>query len=193
VSTFRDGPATLEPDHLDAIVEQWSRERPDLDATPLGVIGRICRLAPQLTDAQAATLRPLDLDAGEYDVLASLRRSGTPYETTPGELARALLVTPGAIAQRLARLEDRGLVERRHDNPDRRKVTVALTPSGRTLIDQAVPAHLATARRLLAPLDDHERQTLSDLLRRVLASQESCALGGAEAALAGGVGDDDAP
>ena len=158
------------PDQVDAILGQWARERPDLDASPMGIFGRVSRLAPLLLDAQLTVFRRLGLDFASFDVLATLRRSGGPCELTPGDLARSMMVTPGAVAQRLAGLEERGLVTRRHDNPDRRKVTVALTPEGRALIDDAVPQHLANEHRVLAAFTADERQTLAALLRRLLAA-----------------------
>ena len=160
-------------DRVDTILAQWARERPDLDASPMGILGRISRLAPLLLESQLAVFRPLGLDFAAFDVLATLRRSGEPCELSPGDLARSMMVTPGAVAQRLAQLEERGLITRRHDNPDRRKVTVALTPRGRELIDAAVPAHLANEHAILAPFTDDERACLAGLLRRLLVAQEA--------------------
>ena len=160
-------------DRVDAILAQWARERPDLDASTMGIIGRISRLAPLLLEAQMAVFRPMGLDFATFDVLATLRRSGEPYELTPGDLARSMMVTPGAVAQRLSQLEERGLITRRHDNPDRRKVTVALTPEGRELIDAAVPRHLDNEHAVLALFSRDEQATLASLLRRLLISRDA--------------------
>ena len=161
------------PDQVDEILAQWARERPDLDASPMGVIGRICRLAPILVEAQAVIFRELGLDFASFDVLATLRRSGDPYELTPGALARSMMVTPGAVAQRLARLEEQDLITRSHDDPDRRKVTVSLTTRGRDLIDRAVLAHLENEHRVLADFSDAELESFAGLLRRLLLAYES--------------------
>ena len=161
---------TAPADAVDVILAQWAAERPDLDASPMGVFGRISRLAPivgrRLTEVFA--LHGLDFPA--FDVLASLRRSGAPYELTPSQLAASMMVTPGAVAQRLARLEDRGLVARNHIDPDRRKVTVALTALGRDIIDAAVADHVANEQRLVSGLSVSERQQLADLLRKLTIS-----------------------
>jgi len=159
-------------DQVDEILAQWARERPDLDASPMGVVGRICRLSPLLVEAQSAVFRELGLDFASFDVLATLRRSGSPYELTPGELATSMMVTPGAVTQRLARLEEQSLIARRHDDPDRRKVTVALTPRGRALIDRAVPAHLENEHHILAEFSSAELATFAGLLRRLLHAYE---------------------
>jgi DNA-binding MarR family transcriptional regulator len=158
-------------DQVDEILAQWARERPELDTSPMGVIGRISRIAPLLVQGQARVFQQFGLDFASFDVLATLRRSGTPYELTPGALAHSMIVTPSAVTQRLARLEDLELVVRRHDNPDRRKVTVALTPRGRTLIDDALPAHLDNEHRMLAVFSQAELEIFASLLRRLQIAQ----------------------
>ena len=153
-----------ELDHVGRIMEQWRRERPDVDPSPMGVIGRLHRLA----DALHAELRPVFAEAGlsdgDFDVLASLRRSGTPYQLTPGELAASTMVTSGAITKRLDRLEEKGYVTRTVCVDDARSRRIQLTDAGIALIDELVPKHLANERRLLAGLTDLERSRLAHLL-----------------------------
>ena len=153
-----------ELDQVGRIMEQWRRERPDVDPSPMGVIGRLHRLA----DALHAELRPVFAEAGlsdgDFDVLASLRRSGTPYQLTPGELAASTMVTSGAITKRLDRLEEKGYVTRTVCVDDARSRRIQLTDAGIALIDELVPKHLANERRLLAGLTDLERSRLAHLL-----------------------------
>ncbi len=151
-------------DAVDRLLEQWARERPDLDTRPMGVVGRVSRVARRIDLAQRATFARFDLDPAAFDVLATLRRSGEPYALTPGELMRTAMVTSGAITQRLDRLEARGLVVRGPHPDDGRGVLVTLTGAGRRLVDEVLPAHLATEERLLAPLTAAQRAELAALL-----------------------------
>jgi DNA-binding MarR family transcriptional regulator len=155
-------------DAVDLILEQWARERPDLDCSPMGVIGRISQLQREVHLAQRATFARHGLDAPSFDVLAALRRAGPPYQLTPTALMRTALVTSGAITQRLDRLEERGLITRGRSDSDGRAVVVTLTESGRGALDDALPDHLATEQALLAGLSDHDREQLTGLLRRML-------------------------
>jgi DNA-binding MarR family transcriptional regulator len=156
------------PDPVDRILEQWRGERPDLDVSPMAVIGRLSR-ASRLVDAQLRrTFEAHGLDAASFDVLATLRRSGGVL--TPGELTRTAMVTSGAITQRLDRLVARGLVGRTRNAADGRGVLVGLTEQGRALIDAALPDHVATEHRMLAALTDTQRAALTDALRTLLAA-----------------------
>jgi DNA-binding MarR family transcriptional regulator len=151
-------------DHAQHVVEQWQAERPDLDPTPILVIGRIHRLAIALDVELLKVYAAHGLGDGDFDVLATLRRSGAPYELTPTELMEQTMVTSGAVSKRLDRLEGAGLVERRVSEGDRRSRIVALTGAGRELIDRAVPQHLANEARLLSGLTPRERAQLAGLL-----------------------------
>lgn len=155
-------------DHLDFVLSQWARERPDLDASPMGVVGRISRLARLLDVELDRAFSAHGLDRPAFDVLGTLRRSGPPYRLTPAGLARASMVTSGAITQRLDRLEQRGLIMRTPSDLDGRCVYVALTDEGRALIDRALPDHVANEHRLLQALTPVQRGTLTDNLRKLL-------------------------
>jgi DNA-binding MarR family transcriptional regulator len=155
-------------DAVDLILEQWARERPDLDCSPMGVIGRITQLQREVHLAQRATFARHGLDAPSFDVLAALRRAGSPYQLTPTDLMRTALVTSGAITQRLDRLEERGLITRGRSESDGRAVVVTLTDEGRAALDDALPDHLATERALLAGLSEADLDQLTGLLRRLL-------------------------
>ncbi|GAA3638173.1 MarR family winged helix-turn-helix transcriptional regulator [Streptomyces chitinivorans] len=157
-------------DHVDRVLEQWARERPDLDASPMGVIGRLGRLS-RLIDAELRrTFAAHGLDHASFDVLATMRRSGPPYRLNPAELMRSAMVTSGAITQRLDRLEARGLVARSPSETDGRAVHVTLTEEGRALIDRVLPDHLATEHRVLAGLTNARQDELAVLLRELLES-----------------------
>jgi DNA-binding MarR family transcriptional regulator len=152
-------------DPVDLILTQWQRERPDLDRSPMAVVGRISRIARRIDLAQRATFARYELDPPAFDVLATLRRAGEPFALTAGDLMRSAMVTSGAITQRLDRLEARGLVRRDPHPDDGRVVLVSLTPAGRELVDRVLPDHLATEERLLAGLTPQQRTALADLLR----------------------------
>jgi len=138
----------------------------------MGVIGRVCRLSALLIKEQTRVLAEHGLDFAGFDVLATLRRSGPPHALTPTQLAKAMLVTPSAVAQRLARLEDAGLLVRAQAQFDRRVIIVTLTDKGQELIDAVLPAHLANEQSLLADFSSEDRQVFESLLRRFLMAQD---------------------
>lgn len=154
----------MEPDHVARILEQWARERPDLDASPIGVIGRLHRLADALAGELRTVFEEYGLTTTDFDVLASLRRSGAPYSLTPGELGASTMLTSGAVTKRVDVLVARGLVTRSVREEDARGRRITLTPAGVELIDRAVTAHIANEHRLLADLSDLERTRLAHLL-----------------------------
>lgn len=160
-------------DHIDTIREQWRQERPDLDTTALALVGRLFRCVHLSDAALSRGLAEYELQAGWFDILAALRRNGTPYELNAGELMRATLLSSGGTTKRLDRLVEAGLVERRPDPEDRRGTRVRLTARGRAVIDRAVDAHVANEAQLLTGLTRAEQRTLDRLLRRLLAGLES--------------------
>ncbi|MFC0624126.1 MarR family winged helix-turn-helix transcriptional regulator [Kribbella deserti] len=157
-------------DHVDRILEQWHIQRPDIDASPMAVIGRLSRLSLLVDGELRRTFALHDLDRPSFDVLATLRRSNSEHSLTPAELMRSSMVTSGAITQRLDRLEARGLVSRAPSPTDGRGVVVTLTEAGLALIDKALPDHVATEHRLLAALSTEERDALAGTLRTLLES-----------------------
>ncbi|MFF4105054.1 MarR family winged helix-turn-helix transcriptional regulator [Streptomyces sp. NPDC001903] len=167
------GPRAGAPaDHVARIQAEWARERPDLDVTPQGVIGRLHRLGLLLTDRLCLVYRRYGLSEGEFDVLAALRRAGAPYERAPGELAVHTMVTTGAMTKRIDRLERDGLVARRRSAADGRGRVVALTPAGRELIDRAFAEHMENERSLLDGLTAQQAAELEALLTTWLARIE---------------------
>jgi len=170
--TAPDPRAAPRPDRLDLVGEAWRRERPDLDVRPQQVIGRLHRVAKHLTDDLVEVYAQHGLTEGEFDVLATLRRAGPPYERTPGDLAAHTLVTSGGMTKRIDRLERAGLVTRRVSDTDARARLVALTDRGREVIDAAFTDHMANERRLLDALDPADTDALERVLRRWLAALE---------------------
>lgn len=159
-------------DAVDRLLAQWHEERPDVDVSPIGVVGRISRAARVLERGLQREYSLHGLQGWEFDILATLRRSGAPYELTAGALASSSMVTSGAITNRIDRLVARGLVTREVDPDNRRTVRIGLTAEGRRLVDEVLPHHVANEAALLEPLSLVERERLAVLLRKLLAGHE---------------------
>lgn len=155
-------------DDVDRILAQWATERPDLDTTAMGVFGRLQRVARIAGDTQERAYATFGIGRPEFDVLATLRRSGPPYQLSPGALAASMMLSTGGTTARLDRLEKAGLVARSPDPSDRRAILVRLTDRGFAVADRAVTAGLAEQQRLLAHLTPAQQTQLSELLRRLL-------------------------
>jgi DNA-binding MarR family transcriptional regulator len=162
-------------DSVDAILRQWNRERPDLDVTPMGPIGRTRRCAALLGRRLEATFAQFGLSNWEFDVLATLRRAGAPYCLAPTALFQSMMVASGTMSNRLQRLEASALVERVANAADARSTLVKLTPAGLALIDRAVEAHVENERRILAAIGVTEVDALDQHLARLLRALESAA------------------
>lgn len=149
--------------------EQWQRELPQLDTRAMQVVGQLGTVAQLMA---RDWLNPLfaehGLQPGEFDVLATLRRSGAPYALTPTALYEAAMLSSGGMTNRIDRLETAGLIERQKHPSDRRGVLVALTGQGRELIDKLVPLHVANEQRMLAALTAREQTQLGQLLAKLL-------------------------
>jgi len=154
-------------DDVDRIVDDWSRERPDLDFAPLHVLSRIDRLARHLERARRGAFLSSGLEPWEFDVLAALRRAGEPYRLSPKALLQQTLVSSGTMTNRIDRLVQRRLVERHTDPHDGRGVLVAMTERGRERVDNAIAELLEDEAALLALLSPAERERLSALLKRL--------------------------
>lgn len=159
-------------DAVDVILDQWRRERPDLDVSPMGVIGRIKRCAALLQRQLDETFAAFGMTSWEFDVLATLRRSGAPYCLAPTALFSALMITSGTMTHRLKGLETRGLVLRLPSPDDARSVLVQLTPAGLALIDRALEAHVENERRILGSIKPADLMALDTHLSRLLAVLE---------------------
>lgn len=162
----------MDRDRVDEILGQWHRARPDLDASAIAVIGRISRASRAIDVRLNRNYARFGLSDGEFDALATLRRSAPPHRLSPTELGDQMMVTSGAVSKRVDRLETAGLVRRTPSPTDGRARVVELTDAGYALIDEALAAHLATEEHLLAPLDDASRDQLASLLRRLMLTLE---------------------
>jgi DNA-binding MarR family transcriptional regulator len=154
-----------EPDEVDDIVAAWKRERPDVDVSAMQVLSRVSRLARHLDRARKQAFAAHGLETWEFDVLSALRRTGPPYDLSPGRLVAETMVTSGTMTNRVDRLVDRGLVQRRPDPHDRRGVLVSLTATGRRSVDAALDELLDHERTILGGLDAGEASRLADALR----------------------------
>lgn len=154
-------------EQLERILAQWRTERPDLDASPMAVIGRLSRAAAAVDARLAKNFAAHGLDASSFDALATLLRSGHPYSLTPASLARDAMISTSAVAQRLNKLEARGLVSRTANPDDGRGTLVALTAAGRNMVEAALPGHLATERVIIDSLTKVEQAQLAALLQRI--------------------------
>ena len=155
-------------DGVDEILEQWRRERPDVDTSAMGLIGRIGRLERVIRPQLDKVFASHGLESWEFDVLATLRRSGEPFTLTAGALLSSMMITSGTMTNRIDRLQQRGFVERRSDPADGRVVLVALADAGMALIDRALPDHAANESMIVSSLSARDRTTLQGLLRQFL-------------------------
>lgn len=155
-------------DYVDELIAQWGRQRPAVDVTSMGVIGRISRLSRLLERQIEEVFATHGLQGGRFDVLAALVRAGEPYRLTPTQLYNSLLVSSGAITNRIDRLVDEGLVTRGSNASDRRSMPVQLTEAGRERLDAALIAHVKNEEEMLSALDSRERELLAEILRRWL-------------------------
>lgn len=155
-------------DEVDRLIAAWQFERPDLDVEPFHILSRVTRLARHLDIARREAFAAHDLETGEFDVLAALRRSGQPYNLSPSQLLGLTLVTSGTMTNRIDRLEAKGMVERLPDPKDGRGVIVHLTPAGSVAVDQALTDLLDRERVLLDSVSTEKRTVIADLLRQIV-------------------------
>jgi DNA-binding MarR family transcriptional regulator len=154
-------------DVVDQLCRDWRRERPDLDVSAMAVVGRLLHLGGLLQARAGERLRAHGLSYTELDVLATLRRSGAPFQLSPTALREAVLLTSGAMTACLDRLEQRVLVRRDPDNSDRRRLLATLTSDGLRLIEEAIASHFTQASQAIAGLNREEREKLAHLLRKL--------------------------
>ncbi len=159
-------------DRVDLIIEQWARERPGMDLSAMETIGRILRTARHIDNVLSIVFAKYGLDFGLFDVLASLRRQGKPYQLPPSELKQWCMLTSGAMTKRLDRLETAGLINRKDDPADRRGVIIELTAVGLEMTNNVVVAHVENERQILSSLSKRQQRDLAELLRPLLVQLE---------------------
>jgi DNA-binding MarR family transcriptional regulator len=152
---------------VDDILLQWEKEYSEVDASPMGIIGRIWRLSRAFEVGVQQLLSQFGCTLPEFDVLATLRRSGDPYSLTAGELMRSAMVTSGAVTNRVDRLLDRGWVTRTVDPANKRVRRITLTDAGLELVNRIVPAHVDNELKLISSLSPEEQEGLAALLRKL--------------------------
>lgn len=160
-------------DHVDYLRGQWARELPDLDTEPMAILGRAFRLGNLVRPDIEATFAGFGLDRGEFDVLATLRRSGPPFRLTPTEIYTTLMLSSGGLTHRLDRLEKAGLVRREKSPRDGRSMLVTLTEAGIARCEAAFRTDMARESALLQALDADERASLAALLRKLILGIET--------------------
>ncbi|VAW76328.1 Transcriptional regulator, MarR family [hydrothermal vent metagenome] len=159
-------------DSVAYFLDQWRRERPDLDPWSSGVTARLQRLSRAFLRDAEANLKPLDLTWEAFSVIVTLRRVGEPFELSPGDLLREGLLTSGAVTNRIDRVERLGLVKRHPDPKDRRGIIVRLTPAGKQLADVAIEHNFSRNEELLSILSKDELAQLSGIMSKLLLSIE---------------------
>lgn len=159
-------------DRIDKITQQWQRERPDLDISPMGLIGRLGNITLHLSREMEKVFSQFGLNTSSFDVLATLRRAGEPYTLSPGEMLSTLMVTSGTMTNRIDQLEKAGWVIRKVNPEDGRSFLVSLTPEGLELINRVIEAHVKNQKRLVEGLSTQEQQILNQLLKVFLTSLE---------------------
>lgn len=154
-----------ERDIIDQMNALWLRERPDLDPTPLEVVGRAIVIAQHLERSVNAALEPLGLSLGQFDILATLRRQGPQGRMTPTQLMKSIMLSSGGLTNRLDRLEEAGWIAREADPEDRRGVVVGLTKKGCDIIDRATEVRFDEAKNSLPAMNPKETKELANSLR----------------------------
>ncbi len=157
---------------VDDILEQWAAEYREVNAAPMGIIGRVWRLSRYFEQGVQRSLDDFGCTLPEFDVLATLRRSGAPYSLTAGELMHSAMVTSGAVTNRVDRLIGRGWVTRVVDQENKRVRRITLTAEGLDLVNRIVPAYLENEWKLLSALSENEQSTLAVLLKKLSSDYE---------------------
>ncbi|MCK7614759.1 MarR family winged helix-turn-helix transcriptional regulator [Roseibium sediminicola] len=180
-STGRDAPKdNLFGDPEDLLIDraerarrQWQKEMPDFRdrLAPMVLLGRLNEASQVMSrDYLAPAYADIGLKTGEFDVLATLVRSGPPYKLTPTELYRSTMMSSGGMTARVDKLEKAGLVERCPHPDDRRALTVCLTGKGLDLIKSKIPDYIDTQHAAVEGLTTEEQLQLSSLLEKLIRS-----------------------
>lgn len=159
----------MKNDIVDQLLQQWAQEHPDKDASALAVVVRIQLLGKLLQRQTTSALAGHGLKHWEYDVLSVLRRQGPPFELAATDIARAAVLTTGAMTTRIDGLIARDLVRRRRSKSDGRSIPVRLTAKGKRLVDDAIDTRLKDANQTLSRLAATDRDRLATGLRQLLA------------------------
>lgn len=157
----------MNSDPIDTLQSQWQAELPDLDTSAMGTVARLNRARALAMQQITNTLDAAGSSIADFDVLATLRRQGPPYRMKPSSIAKAVMLSPSGMTNRIDQLEQAGLVERVVDPTNRRVMPVALTPLGVEEAERLVREMVATEQRVLAGLSSKEQATLDRLLAKL--------------------------
>lgn len=170
-ATVEHADRSQEPVWRDAVSEAislWEAQNPDLGSlVGMAIFGRLSRIGAHQRTIFNKRHEAAGLSLSTFDVLATLRRSGTDAEMTPTELADSSMLSLGGISLRLERLEKEGLIRRRRDVHDRRVVHVSLTQRGRILIDTVHGQHIKAQNALLEGFESEELKVLNQMLAKM--------------------------
>jgi DNA-binding MarR family transcriptional regulator len=158
----------MDEDIIDSLMKDWRAERPELDTSAMGVVGRILSLGKKLEKRAGLALADSKLHYTDLDVLATLRRSGAPYSLTPSQLMQSVLITSGAMTALLDRLTKMGLIYRKVDDKDKRVKHATLTALGLEKIDEAIEIRFQEARASVEFLKPDEKEQLARLLKKMM-------------------------
>ena len=159
-------------DLIDSLINEWQQERPQLDSSAMEIVGRILKLSKILEKSASKALSSYGIHYTDLDVLATIKRSGNPYELTPSQLIKSVLITSGAMTALLNRLTKLELIYRSQDSKDGRIKLVGLTPKGSKLIDKAIETRFNEAKDSISVLNKKENTELSALLKKLLISMD---------------------
>lgn len=161
-----------EKDVIDRLVEEWNRESPELNCNAMHVVGRIIKLGKVLEKRASSALKESGIHYTDLDALATIRRSGKPYELSPKQLMQSVLITSGAMTALLERLTKLDLVYRAEDATDKRVKLVGLTKKGIEVIDKAIVLRFEEASDAVESLMVKEQDQLRVLLKKLLIQLE---------------------
>ena len=164
---YKEPPMQTDYDLIDKLVSDWAKERPEIDAAPMLVVGRIIQLGKKLERRATLAIQDDGIQYTELDVLATLRRSGHPYCLTPTALGQSVIITSGALTALLNRLERRELISRMPDETDGRVKLACLTALGKELIDRAIVLRFSEAADAINALGSDEKRVLASLLKKM--------------------------
>ena len=159
-------------DHVARLIAKRRAVTPNVPLDGMEILARARRLTLLSRGPIESVFARYGLEAGEFDVLATLRRSQMP-SMRPTELYTDLMISSGGLTDRLRRLEQAGWINRIDCEEDKRSKRVCLTSAGRELIDRAFAEDMTVEKALVSTLNSDEQQQLANLLARLLMALEN--------------------
>lgn len=128
-------------------------------------IGHLLRRAHQRASAIFQSYMGYEqITPTQFAALVKLRDEG---EISQNHLGRLTAMDPATIQGVIRRLMDRGLIETRPDENDRRRMLLRLSERGLALTEQLIPHGFDISDETLAPLTDDEKEQIIALLRKI--------------------------